>query len=130
MNKNILIIALSALFLLGSIVYDFTQKRAFNKTVEYVKKQKSEISTVAALQDLWGAKGIISKLKRALNAVPPQKRAISQIKRSKAKIALQNLTDKELNRVLSKLAMLPIQFKNLNVERNGENYSMECLCVW
>ena len=130
MNKNILIVALSALFLLGSIVYDFTQKRAFNKTVQEVKEQKAEITSVGAMQDLWGAKGVISKLKRALNAIPPQKRAIAQIKRSKAKIVLQNLTDKELNRVLSKLAMLPVQFKNLNIQRTGENYSMECLCVW
>jgi len=130
MNKNVLIVALSALFLLGSVVYDFTQKRAFNKTVQEVKVQKTEISSVAAMQDLWGARGVIGKLKRALNAVPPQKRAIAQIKRSKAKIALQNLTDKELNRVLSKLAMLPVQFKSLNIQRGGENYSMECLCVW
>jgi len=130
MNKNILIVALSALFLLGSIVYDFTQKRAFNKTVQEVKEQKAEIISVGAMQDLWGAKGVIGKLKRALNAIPPQKRAIAQVKRSKAKIVLQNLTDKELNRVLSKLAMLPVQFKNLNIQRTGENYSMECLCVW
>jgi len=130
MSKNLLIVVISLIFLIASIAFDFMQKRVYVKTKTEVETQVAEIKSVAALQDLWKAKGIKSKIERILNRVPKNKKANVKISRAKATINLSNLTDKELNRVLSKLAMLPIEFKTLNIKRANQNYSMECVCVW
>ena len=130
MNKNLLIVLLAVVFLIASVAFDIMQKRAFAKTQTEVKEQVAEIKSVAALQDLWKAKGIKSKIGRILNMLPQAKKANIKIARSKAAMKLVNLSDKELNRFLSKLAMLPIEFKTLSIKRANQNYSMECVCVW
>ena len=130
MSKNILIVVVSALILVASIGFSITQKRAYNKSLIEVQKQISEIKSVAALQDLWKAKGIKSKIGRILNIVPNNKRVTTKIDRAKATLKFINLNDRELNKLLSKLAMLPIEFKDLKITRSNQNFSMECLCVW
>jgi len=130
MSKNGLIITLSALFLIASAIYSYTQKKSYTKAVQEATIQANEIEQVAQLQKLWGAKGVISKLHRVLKSVSDNKKIGIKIDRSKAKLGFGNLTDKELNKILSSLAKLPIQFKSLNITRSGEKYSMECLCVW
>jgi len=130
MNKNALIITLSALFLIASAIYSYTQKKSYTKAVQEATIQANEIEQVAQLQKLWGAKGIVSKLNRVLQNIPSNKKVGSRVGRKKANLRLANLTDRELNRVLSSLAKLPVQFKNLNIAKHGENYLLECLCVW
>jgi len=130
MNKNALIITLSALFLIASAIYSYSQKKSYTKAVQEANIQANEIEQVAQLQKLWGAKGVISKLHRVLKNVSDNKKIGVKIDRTKAKLGFGNLTDKELNKILSSLAKLPIQFKSLNITRSGEKYSMECLCVW
>ncbi len=130
MSKNLLIVVVSALILVASIGFTITQKRAYNKSLTEVQEQISEIKSVAALQDLWKAKGIKSKIGRILNIVPNSKRVATKIDRAKATLKFINLNDRELNKLLSKLAMLPIEFKDLKITRSNQNFSMECLCVW
>jgi len=130
MSKNGLIITLSALFLIASAIYSYTQKKSYTKAVQEATIQANEIEQVAQLQKLWGAKGIVSKLNRVLQNIPSNKKVGSRVGRKKANLRLANLTDRELNRVLSSLAKLPVQFKTLNIARHGENYLLECLCVW
>ena len=130
MSKNLLIVVVSAIILLGSIAFDISQRRAYYNNQAKVQKDIDEIKNVAALQKLWKAKGIKSKLNRILNSIPSSKKQNVKISRSKVELNLKNLSDRELNKVLSKLAMLPIEFKSLNIKRDNQNYSMECLCVW
>jgi len=130
MSKNSLIIALSTLLLITGIFYSISQKRAYKKAVQEATTSANEIENVAQLQNLWGAKGVISKINRVLKSVSDNKKIGIKVDRSKAKLGFANLTDRELNKILSSLAKLPIQFKNLNITRSGEKYSMECLCVW
>ena len=130
MSKNVLIVTLSTLFLIASTIYSYTQKKSYQKAVQEATIQANEIEQVAQLQKLWSAKGIIGKLNRVLQNIPSNKKAGSRVGRKKANLHLSNLTDKELNRVLSSLAKLPVQFKTLNITRDGEKYLLECLCVW
>lgn len=130
MNKNLLIVVAALLILIASIAFDISQRRAYYQNQAKVQKEIDEIKSVAAMQKLWKAKGIKSKINRILNSIPANKRKNVKISRSKAQLNLSNLSDRELNKVLSKLAMLPIEFKSLNIKRDNQNYSMECLCVW
>lgn len=130
MSKNLLIVSAALLILIASIAFDISQKRAYYQNQAKVQKDIDEIKSVAAMQRLWKAKGIKSKINRILNLIPANKRKNVKLSRSKAQLNLSNLSDRELNKVLSKLAMLPIEFKSLNIKRENQNYSLECLCVW
>lgn len=129
MNKNIIIIAISAIFLVASIAFSYMQKKSFNASLDRVKQESLEVKEVASLQQLWKAKGIKSKIQRVLNQIPASKKSLN-FKRGKVDMKLKSLSDRELNKVLTKLSMLPIQFKKLQILRNGEVFTLECLCVW
>ncbi len=129
MNKNIIIIAISAIFLVASVAFSYMQKKSFNASLDRVKQESLEIKEVASLQQLWKAKGIKSKIQRVLNQIPASKKSLN-FKRGKVDMKLKSLSDRELNKVLTKLSMLPIQFKKLQILRNGEVFTLECLCVW
>jgi preprotein translocase subunit SecF len=129
MNKNIVLLAISSIFLIASIAFSYMQKKSFNASLERIKQEKFEVKEVASLQQLWKAKGIKSKIQKILNSLPSSKKSLT-FERNKVNIKLKNLSDRELNKVLTKLAMLPIQFKNLRILRSGELFTLECLCVW
>jgi len=130
MSKNSIFIVVATLFLIGSLTFDFNQKSKFGNSLKQIKNERAEIEHIASLQQLWSAKGIKSKLDKVLKLVSSNKKERFLVKRSKADIKLNALTDKELNKVLTKLAMLPVQFKKLLVTRSGEEFILECLCVW
>ena len=129
-SKNVIALIVGLLFLIGSIFYSVSMKSSYKTSLQESKAKVDEIKKVASLQRLWKAKGEIKKINTILQSVPNSKKAGVTVKRSKAILNFKNLTDKELNKILTKLAMQPIQFKKLKISRSGENYSMECLCVW
>ena len=130
MSKNIILIAISTLFLLGAIIFDISKKSEFKNEIKNLKEESIEVKKVAELQNLWKGKGLKSKIEKIINTIPPSKRENYLVKRSKAEIKLNSLSDKELNRVLSKLAMLPIEFRKLQIVRSGDEFILECTCVW
>ena len=129
-SKNAIAVGLSALFLVGSVFYAKSMKKSYTTSTKEAKVQGAEIESVASLQKLWSAKGEIKKINNILKTIPNEKKSHVSVKRSKALLNFVNLTDRELNKILTKLAMQPLQFEKLKISRSGENYSMECLCVW
>ena len=130
MNKNILLIIVSALILAVAIIFDITAKNEYKHKVIDIKKEAHEIKEVAKLQNLWSGRGVKSKLERVIRTLPSNKKSNIEFKRTKAKLSFVNLTDRELNRILGRLASLPVRFKNLTIKRVNENFNLECLCVW
>lgn len=130
LNKNFLTIVVSVLFLIVSVLFAISQKQNFNKTVVQAKQEAAEIDKVSQLQKLWSAKGMVSKLNRALKIIPSSKKPVLNIKRTKARFTLKGLSQKEFNRVLGKLSSLPIRYKSLKATRNGDTFTLECLCDW
>ena len=129
MNKNSIIIALSTLFLIGALIFSYIQKQKFFKELEDIKVQKQEIVQTIALQKLWRAKRVKSKIESAVASLKNNQKYL-KIDKNKAVVNLANLNEKELNRVLSKLASMPIQLKNLDIKKVGNNFTLECKCVW
>jgi len=130
MSKNIMLIAFSLLLLAGAVAFDYIQKKEFTQNLQRIKEDNFEVKKVASLQQLWKAKGMKSKIQRVLANIRANKKERVEFKRNKVDIKLNNLSDKELNRVLTKLSMLPIQFKKLQIRRNGQDFILECVCVW
>ena len=130
MSKSGLYIIVALIFLIASILFSFTQKKEYYKSLELVKQERQELEKTIALKELWSAKGIKSKMEKILNSIPKAKKVNYKYKRGRVEFKLNSLTDKEINRVLSKLAKMPIQFKKLLITRSGDNFILECLCVW
>ena len=130
MSKNAIIIALSALFLVASILFSVTQKKSYVNSLTNIKEESAQVEHIAALQQLWKAKGMKSKIEKIINTASKSKIERFNVKRGKADIKLNSLTDREFNKILTKLAMLPLQFKKLQIVRSGEQFILECLCVW
>lgn len=129
-SKNAIAVGLGALFFVGSIFYSKAMQKNYINSTQEAKAKGAEIDSVASLQKLWSTKGQIKKINSILQVIPNEKKSNISVKRSAASLNFVNLTDRELNKILTKLAMQPLQFKKLKINRNGENYSMECLCVW
>ncbi len=130
MNKNLIALAAATLFLIISILFSYSQKS--NLEVESVKiaKDIKEVKYTQELKNLWKGKGTKRKVESVINSIVASKIERSNIKRGKADIKLNAMSDKEINRVLTKLAMLPISFKRLQIVRSGDEFILECLCVW
>jgi ribosomal protein L17 len=130
MSKNTIVIALFSLFLAASILFSLSQKKSYEKSLKNLKEESIQVEHIAALQSLWKAKGMKSKIEKIIKLAPSSKIERFNIKRGSADIKLNSLTDKEFNKILTKLAMLPLQFKKLQIVRSGNQFILECLCVW
>ena len=130
MSKNSIFILVATLVLVASVLFSFMQKRAYEQSLSNINYERQELKKIVSLKSLWGAKGLKSKIEKVLNTVPSSKQLKLKIKRGKAEFKFNSLSDVELNRVLSKLAKLPVQFKNLLITRSGDQFIMECKCVW
>ena len=129
LNKNLLLILASLALLAGGIFFSWSQKKSYKETYKELVETKKEISTIKSLQRVWGAKGVSKKIHLALSKIPVSKKSIL-LKRKKVNITFNNLTDKELNYALGKLASLPLQFRELKINKVNDNFNMECLCAW
>ena len=130
MNRNLIALAAATLFLVVSIFFSYSQKSSLEVESAKIAKDIKEVKYIQDLQNLWKGKGTKRKVESVINSIVASKIERSNIKRGKADIKLNAMSDKEINRVLTKLAMLPISFKRLQIVRSGDEFILECLCVW
>ena len=126
-NKGSLIVIASLIFLALSVLFSYNAKKQFIQENKRVKEEIVELKQTQDLQKLWRAKGMKSKINRALASFKP---IDLKIERKKATLKANNLNYTKLNKMLNKLASLPLQFQELKVDKNGDNFNLECKCVW
>jgi len=126
-NKGSLIVIASLIFLALSVLFSYNAKKQFIQENKRVKAEIVELKQIQDLQNLWRAKGMKSKLNKALASFSPKD---LKIERKKAILKANNLNYTQLNKMLNKLASLPLQFQELKVDKNGDNFNLECKCVW
>ena len=129
MSKNILAIAIATLFLIGSIVYNYSARKSYEDNLNRINTQIDDIKYIKNLKRVWSAKAITKKINKALSSVPAKSKKVL-IKRKKATVSLKSLNERTLNTTLSKLASLPINFRELKVGKSGNLYELECKCDW
>jgi len=127
LSKSSLLIVGSIIFLALSALFSYNAKSNFLEESKRVKAEIVELKETKDLQKLWQAKGMKSKLEKALNSFKTKN---IRVDRKKAVISAANLTDLELNKMLNKLASLPVQFKELKIDKSDKNFNLECKCVW
>jgi len=130
MNKNLTAIIIGASILIAGAIFGFMQKNSYFKEMKRIEIEQKEVKDIITLQRIWKAKGIKSKINSALSNLKKTQKLKIDIKKTKANLNLANLSEKELNRILSKLASMPIVFKSLDINKIGQQYTMECKCDW
>ena len=129
MNKNVIAIIIGTILLIGGIGYNLYIKTKYKREVNSINNQIDEIQYIKNLKRVWTPKQIKSKITKALNNIPNSNKKVI-IKRSHAQISLKNLNDRSLNIALGKLASLPLNFKELTINKNGDKFGLECKCDW
>jgi hypothetical protein len=130
MSKNLIAVLIGAIFLIGSVIFSYTQKSGYFKASNEFKIEQNELKDIITLQRIWKAKGVKSKINSAISSLKKSQKLKVEIKKSKAYLSLANLNEKELNRVLSKLSSMPIKFESLDINKINDNFTMECKCDW
>jgi len=126
-NKGSLIVIASLIFLALSVLFSYNAKKQFIQENKRVKEEIVELKQTQDLQKLWRATGMKSKINRALASFKP---IDLKIERKKVTLKANNLNYTKLNKMLNKLASLPLQFQELKVDKKGDNFNLECKCVW
>jgi hypothetical protein len=126
-NRGTILVLVALLFLGGSIAYNYKAKSSYQNEIKSLASLKQEVLYTKDLQRLWRAKGMKSKLEKALASFGSKQ---LKIERKKATLSAKNLSYTELNKMLNKLASLPLQFRDLIINRSGNNFNLECTCVW
>jgi len=126
LSRGSLIILASLLFLAGSVFFSYKAKKDYIAKTQNLKQEMQEVMQTKDLQKLWRASGMKSKLEKALSGFNKK----LKVTRKKATISASNLDYKSLNKLLNKLASLPLQFRDLKINKSGEKFNLECVCVW
>jgi len=126
-SKSSLIVVGSIIFLALSVLFSYRAKTQFLEENKRVKQEIVELKETKDLQNLWRAKEMKSKLNKALASFNSK---YLQIERNKATLKANNLNYTQLNKMLNKLASLPLQFSELKVDKTGDNFNLECKCIW
>ncbi len=129
MNKNLIAILIGVFLLFVGVGYNFYIKSYYQKEVKNIDNKIDEIKYIKDLKRVWSAKGIKTKINKALNSIANSNKKV-EIKRSRAHIVLKNLNERSLNSALGKLASLPLNFKELTINKNGDKFGLECKCDW
>jgi len=127
LNRGYLIVLASILFLIGSIIFSNSAKKDYITQSQTIKQEVEEVLQTKDLQKLWRVTGIKTKLEKALANF---KNKSLKIDRKKATLSANDLNYNELNKMLNKLASLPLQFRDLTINKIGEKFNLECVCVW
>jgi hypothetical protein len=119
----------SFLFMLFGLIFSWSKNSALNDYSADMTKIESEINQITNYKRSWDQKGINRKVDRLKSLVSSNIKEW-RVSRKKAFIKIEGVEIKSLNRFLVKLSSLPIQFITLDIDSDGDKYSMECRCKW
>ena len=126
------IVLVSLLILIAAITFKAYQHKQMESKRAEANTMIAKIEDVATMKKLWYKnKKISQKLLSIKSALPAQKIKKFQLGKRKATIILEQLNGSELNKITGKyLASIAIQITELQIDRNGKNYTLELRCKW
>ncbi len=128
--RNEMILAISVVLFVLAVIFRYSAISSYSSQKEEIRQSIAQIEETAKLQKLWKAKRMKSRLNSIRSILSGSLIKQYKISRNKVEIKATSIDGKSLNRFMNKLASLPIQFNRLSISREGDNYSLECLCKW
>jgi predicted RND superfamily exporter protein len=127
--RNELIVLAVLLLFIGAFFYKQGRESAALEGAKQIRQELSEVRRLVDLKKIWGSSKITQKVGQLKQAVPPAK-VTWQKKAKKLHATFSDLTAREVNTVVTKILNLPVEIKELKIDKNGRSYQVECRCKW
>ncbi len=129
LSSSEIVLIISFIFMISGFIYSWSKSSNLKEYAKENLKTQAEIKQIINYKKSWDQKGVRSKVDR-LRFLVSSNVEFWRVSSKKATIKLKGVQIKSLNRFLVKLSSLPIQFITLDINSNGDKYSMECRCKW
>ena len=118
------------LFALIALGYRYHQKQELTRLQRQNAQILQEIRETVQLQRIWNTRGVREQLEKLRRELPGKIVNAFDLRRRELHIRLKGLDSRLLNRVVTRLGALPLQFRELRIDRRGKSYALECRCAW
>jgi len=127
--QNELMVLLALIVMSGALLYKNGQISSHVQKEVALKHSITELREIIALKKVWADKKISKKVDK-LKAVIPQSKVKWSKKRKRVTALYKGLSAKELNKLISKILNLPVEIRELNIEKEDKTYHVEFKCKW
>ena len=127
--QNELMVLLSLIVMVGALLYKNGEISSQIEKEVALKHSIAELREIIALKKVWADKKISKRVDK-LKAVIPKSKLKWRKKGRRLTALYEELSAKELNRVISKILNLPVEIRDLNIEKRDASYHVEFKCKW
>ena len=127
---RILFPLLVLILLLLAFIFKSKESSNFLKKSQEINRAIAEVKETKELEKIWNPVHIKRKLEFIRSVIPSNSIKYYNIKRRKVEISVDKLSGRDLNNLISKLSSTPVKFTTMDIKRDGDEYSMECICQW
>ena len=127
--QNELIVAAALLLFAGGWLYKHQKQTGEIEHAKEVRQELAEVKQLIALKKIWGDPKKLKKVDMLHKSVSSGKMTW-QKSAKKLHVVFARLSAHEVNTVVTKILNLPVQIKQLEINKNGNAYHAECTCKW
>ncbi len=127
--QNELIVAAALLLFAGGWLYKYQKQTGEIAHAREIRQELAEVKQLIALKKIWGDPKTAKKVDMLQKSVAPGK-VTWQKSAKKLHAVFAGLSAREVNTVVTKILNLPVQIKQLEIDKNGNAYHVECTCKW
>ena len=127
--QNELIVLLALMLMAGALLYKNGEISSQAQEEVALKHSIAELREIIALKKVWAGKKISKRVDKLKALIPRSK--VKWSKKGKRVTAIYDgLSAKELNKLISKILNLPIEIRELDIEKRDASYHVEFKCKW
>ncbi len=127
--QNELMVLLALIVMSGALLYKNGQISSQVQKEVALKHSITELREIIALKKVWADKKISTRVDK-LKAVIPESKLKWSKKGRRITAIYEGLSAKELNKLISKILNLPVEIRELNIEKEDKTYHVEFKCKW
>jgi len=122
-------VLLALIVMSGALLYKNGQISSQVQKEVALKHSITELREIIALKKVWADKKISTRVDK-LKAVIPESKLKWSKKGRRITAIYEGLSAKELNKLISKILNLPVEIRELNIEKEDKTYHVEFKCKW
>ena len=127
--QNELIVAAALLLFAGGWFYKYQKQTAEMEHAKEARRELIEVKRLIALKKIWADPKTTKKIDMLKHSVTASK-VTWQKSAKKLHAVFAGLSAREVNTVVTKILNLPVQIKQLDINKSGNSYRVECTCKW
>jgi len=127
--RNELILGAAIFLFLAALLFKYERKTEVLSSQKQTQKELAQLRDLEAMKNVWGDKKISKKVQR-LQAIVPKNKVKWHKEAKKLTASFSNLSGRELNSAVNRILNLPVEIEQLDIDKSGGSYRLECKCKW